>query len=161
MRKPLCVCAMGMLLLSCGGGGGHSPTEAPQVVNVAGSWHGLWTTSGIPVAVLMTLSQNGSSLTGTFSAFTSTFDIKGTASTSGINWSVPNPGCGSLMGSGTGSSLTPQELDGDITLDTRGCSGGGFFTGRVQWFRGSAKELEPFIHGSLEQLTRSLKGEAK
>ncbi|HEX4497301.1 MAG TPA: hypothetical protein VIE43_16630 [Thermoanaerobaculia bacterium] len=115
-------------------------------------------TSGLSIASIMTLTQNGNSLSGTLSVLDSTFNITGTASGTEITWSVPNGGCGSLNGTGAGANLAPPELDGSMTLDTRGCVNGAFFTGAVQWLRGSSalKAGGAAKRSTLEDLTRAL-----
>lgn len=137
MRKLLMVFCVLIVLAACGGGGGHSPTE-PQVIQVSGTWRGLWLTSGISVTSILSLSQNGSDLTGTISLLNSTFNVKGTAGTSVMTWAAVGGGCGSLTGSGSASSQAPTQLAGSITLDTRGCANPDFFDGPIQWIKGSS-----------------------
>ena len=157
MKRTIISALLLVLAGACGGGGGHSPTEQPQIEQVAGTWRGLWLTSGLSVPAIMTLSQSGSSLSGTVSVLESTFNITGAAGGTGITWSVPNSGCGSLTGTGTGANLAPSELDGSMTLDTRGCTNGAFFTGTIQWFRGSAlKAGAAGRRSTLGDLTRAL-----
>jgi hypothetical protein len=157
MKRTVISAVLLVLVGACGGGGGHSPTEQPQIEQVAGTWQGLWLTSGLSIASIMTLSQNGSSISGTITTLDSTFNITGAASGTGITWSVPNSGCGSLTGTGAGANLAPSELDGGITLDTRGCANGAFFTGTIQWFRGSAlKAGGAAKRSTLGDLTRAL-----
>ena len=107
MKRTIISALLLVLAGACGGGGGHSPTEQPQIEQVAGTWRGLWLTSGLSVPAIMTLSQSGSSLSGTVSVLESTFNITGAAGGTGITWSVPNSGCGSLTGMGTGANLAP------------------------------------------------------
>jgi hypothetical protein len=161
MRKLLVeLCVIAALVGCSGGGGGHSPTEQQSLLQVAGTWRGIWFTSGLSVPSIMILTQSGGSLTGTVAVLNNTFDIKGTASVSGINWSVPGAGCGSLTGTGSATNPVPAELAGSMTLDTHNCPGGSFFDGQIQWIRGSSavagKEL-----GTLNGLADALKAGQK
>lgn len=150
----LCVA---VLSVSCGGGGGgHSPTEQQQIVQVAGTWRGIWFTSGLSEPSILTLTQSGSNLNGTVSILSSVFDVKGTATPSSIAWSVVGGGCGSLIGTGAASSLAPSELAGTMTLDTRGCSSPGLFTGSIQWLKGRSLAAGK-ASGTLEGLVKELK----
>lgn len=162
MRKWLVLCALA-LFVSCGGGGSHGPTEPPppQVVQVAGTWRGLWFTSGLTQASILTLTQSGSTLNGTVSILSSSFTVKGTATSSGISWSVVGGGCGSLTGTGTAANLAPADLIGIMTLDTRGCTSPGLFTGPIQWIRGSSSVASGKASGSLDSLALELKREVR
>jgi hypothetical protein len=163
MRRLLVQLFVAALFVACGGGGGgHSPTE-PQVIQVSGTWRGLWLTSGISVASVLSLSQNGSDLTGTISILNSTFNVKGTAGTSSLTWAAVGGGCGSLVGSGSAASQSPTQLAGSITLDTRGCSNPDFFDGPNQWIKGNASTANgPGTgQGRIGDLARSLRESRK
>jgi len=155
MHKWLVLC-VAVLSVSCGGGGGHSPTEQQQVMQVAGTWRGIWFTSVLSEPSILTLTQSGSNLNGTVSILNSVFDVKGTATSSNIAWSVVGGGCGSLTGTGAASSLAPSELTGTMTLDTRGCSSSGLFTGTIQWIKGRSLATGK-ASGTLESLVKVLK----
>jgi hypothetical protein len=163
MRKLFAASCVLIALAACSGGsGGHSPTE-PQVIQVAGAWRGLWLTSGISVTSILSLSQNGSDLTGTISILNSTFNVRGTAGTSGLTWTAIGGGCGSLVGSGNAASQTPTQLAGSITLDTRGCSNPDFFDGPIQWIKGnaSAAGAPGKGQGRIADLARALRESGK
>lgn len=157
MRKLRFLALFAVVLVACGGGG-HSPTEQPAVAQLTGTWRGLWFTSGVSFPSILTLSQSGGNLTGTIALLDSTFNIKGTATSSGMTWSAVGGGCGSLVGTGTVASLGPTEMPGTITLDTRGCTSSGFFDGQILWEKGSSAAAAPKAGRDFEALTATIKG---
>ena len=137
MTKRMAFLAITALLVACGGGGGHggSPSE-PQVANVAGHWTGQWSTAGLAITSTMNLTQSGSSISGNITVLGSTLQLTGSVGSSSLSWQVVGGGCGSFTGSTTFGGLNPTSMNGTQTLDTRGCSSPGFYTGAIAWTRG-------------------------
>jgi len=141
MRGRLAVLLSGLLVLSCGGGG-HGPTEPAAVPQVAGLWLGGWGPEGSPVGLgtTMTLTQNGSAISGSFSVniFGASSAISGTVDGNlKVHWKGTGSGCGSLTGEGTANSLNPTQIEGTIDLNSTGC-GGSRMKGPVIWTKRSS-----------------------
>ena len=136
------VCVFALSACGGGGGGGDTPTESRDVIQVAGTWQGTWSTSGQDAAAVMTLSQSGSSLRGTVSVLNSMFDIRGNSSGTGMAWSVLRGGCDFLSGAGSAASSVPAELIGSMSLDNRSCPGKASLEGPIRWVRGTRNQLQ-------------------
>jgi hypothetical protein len=107
---------------SSGGGGGDTP------VDVSGNWSGEWINkeTGFMTYWIMTISQNGSSLTGSISCSGNgsggPYDLTGTASTSSISISIEFSGCQVNLD----SDVSDDTIDGSGTRSgTCGCMGSG------------------------------------
>jgi len=141
MRRRLAVLLSGLLVLSCGGGG-HGPTEPAAVPQVAGLWVGGWAPEGSPVGLgtTMTLTQNGSAISGSFSVnlVGASSSISGTVDGNlKVHWKGTGSGCGSLTGEGTANGLSPTQIEGTIDLNSTGC-GGSDMKGPVIWTKRSS-----------------------
>jgi len=111
--------------LSCGGGGGESTANPPEV-NITGTWHGTFTNGAQSFGVTFTIIQNGAEVSGTYSA------------TSG--------GSGTIQGTFSGSSLS------FTLIQTNYCPGSyngqGTVNGNVMTFSGSGSDCTGTYNGS-------------
>lgn len=118
-KNAIAVAAMTAILTSaCGGGGNSTPTapSPPPPVQIAGTWTGTFESSNYqPLAAAVTLSQTGTTVTGTWSAPSGNSGIAGNINgtvdsstfTGTISFSInQTAGCsGSFSGSSTTGSL--------------------------------------------------------
>src|SRR5690349_5955600 len=111
MRERFAVLLLGLLVLSCGGGG-HGPTEPEALPKVAGTWNGDWGVGNVGLRSALSLTQNGSAIQGTFSVLGLGYSIAGTVDGNlKIHWMATGFTCGSLTGNGTVNALNATQID--------------------------------------------------
>jgi hypothetical protein len=112
---------------------------------------------GISLDATMKLTQNGSSVAGTFALVGVPFNITGTIDSSRhLTWQAMGGGCGSLTGDGTANGLSPTRIDGSIDLNTIGCTNPSRTQGPVVWQRASTAKAATGKRGTIEDLRRAL-----
>lgn len=119
--------AIAGLLAACGGGGGSSTPSLPPTVDVTGKWEGSGNSNYGSGYLSMILSQNGSSVSGTFvDSSGSGGTTSGTVSANILSFTLSPTGCtGTLTGTGivaTNATSKKQQIDTTYT-GTYTCSG--------------------------------------
>jgi hypothetical protein len=154
------------LLISCGGGGGHGPSEPAPMAEIGGTWTGVWNVSGVgPQLAFYTISQSGATTSGDILVAGSDILTTGTVDTnaSSFEWASTGGGCGSFTGTASFAGVSPGTMNGTATLNTLGCStAAGFFTGPVTWTKTStATAARSRAAGTLGALVEHLRGAAR